>query len=268
MNKHSKSLSISILLHTLLLASIFYTYNEFSSSSGEKKEKRVCIRLGCITESAKPSVKHNKVQKKQVKVQKEHVKVPKKQVKVPKKQVKVPKKQLKVPKKHLVKKRAKPKPHVTKIPKKILPPDKVETLEQESEVKILSEEKIVQQKTSEEIVSECPNKMAHKNAEKEKNRQRESLQSQYVNMHLATIAQLLQENLYYPRRARKRGIEGKVIVKFTLQKDAEVIDIIILSSENDILSRGARKTLQNLSGEFPKPDEALTLTVPISYSLH
>jgi protein TonB len=59
-----------------------------------------------------------------------------------------------------------------------------------------------------------------------------------------------------------------VVVKFTLQKDAQVTDIKIISSQNDILSRGARKTLENLSGEFPRPEEALTLTVPISYSLH
>ena len=247
MNKHSKSLSLSILIHILLLASIFYTYSEFSSSSGEKKEKRVCIRLGCITESAKPSVKPKKVQKKQVKVKK---------------------KQVKVQKKHLVKKRPKPKPHVKKIPKKTLPLHKVKPLEQKPELKPVTEEKIVQQKKSEETMSACPDTMAHKNAKEEKNRQKESLQSQYVNMHLATIAQLLQENLYYPRRARKRGIEGEVLVKFTLQKDAEVTDIKILSSQSDILSRGARRTLQNLSGEFPKPDEALTLTVPISYSLH
>ena len=240
MNKHSKSLSLSIIIHMLLLASIFYTYSEFSSSSGEKKEKRVCIRLGCITESAKPSVKPKKAQKKQVKVQK----------------------------KHLVKKRPKPKPHVKKIPKKNLPLHKVKPLEQKPELKRVTEEKMLQQKKCEEPIPACPDKMAHKNAKEEKHRQKESLQSQYVNMHLATIAQLLQENLYYPRRARKRGIEGEVIVKFTLQKDAEVTEIKILSSQSDILSRGARKTLQNLSGEFPKPDEALTLTVPISYSLH
>ena len=240
MNQHSKSLFLSILIHTLLLASIFYAYSEFASSVGEKKEKRVCIRLGCITESAKPSVKPEKVQKKQVKVQK----------------------------KHLVKKRPKPKPHVKKIPKKTIPLHKAKAVEQKPELKPITEEKILQPKKCEDHTSTCPDKIAHKNAQEEQNRQKESLQSQYVNTHLTQIAQLLQENLYYPRRARKRGIEGKVIVKFTLQKDAKVTDITILSSQSDILSRGARKTLQNLSGEFPKPDEALTLTVPISYSLH
>ncbi len=240
MNQHSKSLFLSILIHTLLLASIFYAYSEFSASVGEKKEKRVCIRLGCITESAQVSLKPKKVQKKQVKVQK----------------------------KHLVKKRPKPKPHVKKIPKKTIPLHKAKAVEQKPELKPVTEEKILQQKKCEDRTSVCPDKIAHKNAQEEQNRQKESLQSQYVNMHLTRIAQLLQDNLYYPRRARKRGIEGEVIVKFTLQKDAEVTDIKILSSQSDILSRGARKTLQDLSGEFPKPDEALTLTVPISYSLH
>ncbi len=96
----------------------------------------------------------------------------------------------------------------------------------------------------------------------------ESPEDRYINRHLAEIVQLLQENLYYPRRARKQGVEGKVVVKFTLTQDAEVIDSKILSSSDEILSRGALRTLENLSGEFPKPDEKLILTVPISYSLH
>jgi protein TonB len=101
----------------------------------------------------------------------------------------------------------------------------------------------------------------------DENKQVESSEDRYKNKYLAEIAKLLQENLYYPRRVRKRGIEGKVIVKFTLTQDVEVINSEILLSSDEILSRGALRTLENLSGEFPKPDEKLTLTVPISYSL-
>jgi protein TonB len=240
MNKHSKSLSFSIIIHTLLLASIFYIYHEFASAVGEKKEKRICIELGCITESTKTIVTSPKPHKKRVEA---HKKPP-------------------------VKKRHKPKPHIKKIPKKTVPLHKAKPIEKKSVLKPVVEEKIAQQKECKKVISACPDKMTHKETQVQQKRQKESVQSHYVNIHLATIAQLLQENLYYPRRARKRGIEGEVVVKFTLQKDAQVTDIKIISSQNDILSRGARKTLENLSGEFPRPEEALTLTVPITYSLH
>jgi len=239
MNKHSKSLSFSIIIHTLLLASIFYIYHEFASAVGEKKEKRICIKLGCITESTKAVV-------------------------IPKKPYK---KKVEAHKKPLVKKHHKPKPHIKKIPKKTVPLHKAKPIEKKPVVKEIVEEKVVQQKECAQPITACK-EVAHKETAAEPNRQKESVQSHYVNMYLATIAQLLQENLYYPRRARKRGIEGEVVVKFTLQKDAQVTDIKVISSQNDILSRGARRTLENLSGKFPKPDEALTLTVPISYSLH
>ena len=234
MNKHSKSLSFSIIIHTLLLASIFYIYHEFASAVGEKKEKRICIKLGCITESTKAVV-------------------------IPKKPYK---KKVKAHKKPLVKKHHKPKPHIKKIPKKTVPLHKAKLIEKKP-----AEEKMLQQKECVQPIT-ASKKVTHKDIVAEKKRQKESIQSHYVNMHLATITQLLQENLYYPRRARKRGIEGEVVVKFILQKDAQVTDIKVISSQNDILSRGARRTLENLSGKFPKPDEALTLTVPISYSLH
>lgn len=89
----------------------------------------------------------------------------------------------------------------------------------------------------------------------------------YVNEHIKRLVRLLQENLYYPRSARKRGIEGSVTVRFVLKKDATVHSIEVLSSNSEILSRAAVKTIQNLSGKFPKPKEELTLSVPILYDL-
>jgi protein TonB len=95
-----------------------------------------------------------------------------------------------------------------------------------------------------------------------------SPQKKYVEDNLAKIIELLQENLYYPRRARKRGVEGEVIVKFKLSTTSEVSNIKVLSSNSDILSRGAIRTIENLSFKFPKPSEDLDLKVPIYYKLH
>jgi protein TonB len=218
-----------------------YVYNEVASSKGEKKTKRVCIRLGCITESAKSPIPLKKV----------------------------PKKKPVIAKKPLPKRIEKSKSVVKKVPKKTIPLQKAKPIEKKPiPKKIIQEEKIVQEtKECAQPIMACKETIHKENAAKQ-SRQKESAQSHYVNIHLATIAQLLQENLYYPRRARKRGIEGEVVVKFRLQKDAQVKDIEIISSNSEILSRGAVKTIENLSGEFPKPDDELTLTVPISYSLH
>ena len=86
-------------------------------------------------------------------------------------------------------------------------------------------------------------------------------------MPIAKIVKLLQDNLYYPRSARKRGAVGEVVVKFKLLKDATVEYVEIVSSKSAILSRAAKKTIMNLSGEFPKPKEELIIKIPINYSL-
>ena len=93
------------------------------------------------------------------------------------------------------------------------------------------------------------------------------LEKEYLDENIAKIVELLRENLYYPRSARKRGIVGEILVKFTLGIDAEVSDIEVVSSKNNILSRASIKTIKNLSGEFPKPQEELFLHVPINYTL-
>jgi protein TonB len=89
-----------------------------------------------------------------------------------------------------------------------------------------------------------------------------------MEKNLEKIVALLKENLYYPRRARKRGVEGEVLVSFRLLKNAEVCDIKVLNSPSDILSRGAIRTLEELSSKFPKPEQELNLKVPIYYKLH
>lgn len=94
-----------------------------------------------------------------------------------------------------------------------------------------------------------------------------NLTKEYVDNNKELIIELLKNNLYYPRSARKRGIVGEVVVKFTLTKDALVHTLEIISSKSDILSRGALKTINNLSGKFPAPKEEIILIVPINYSL-
>ena len=90
----------------------------------------------------------------------------------------------------------------------------------------------------------------------------------YVEAHLAEIMALLRDNLYYPRMARKRHIEGKVMVRFELLKNGEIENITVVEAQRDILARSAVKTIERLDGKFPLPSQRLVLNVPIVYNLH
>jgi protein TonB len=90
----------------------------------------------------------------------------------------------------------------------------------------------------------------------------------YIEAHMAEIMALLRDNLYYPRMARKRHIEGKVTVRFELLKNGEIENITVVEAERDILARSAVTTIERLDGKFPLPSERLILNVPIMYNLH
>jgi protein TonB len=232
MIRFSNSFLLSLLLHALLVGGVFFSYKNLyptESKKAEVKEKLLCLNLQSI-HSSPPA----KIEKKQKQVKKTPQKSLKKESLKPKKVVK---------KKAVLKKKK-------KVSKKKIEKSKTE-------------------KPKKSRVSEVENKETEQKKEPKqaKESKRISPQESYVNNNLKKIVMLLQENLYYPRRARKRGVQGSVTVRFRLSKEAVVSSVEVLSSKSDILSRGAIKTIQNLSSQFPKPEEALTITVPISYSL-
>lgn len=103
--------------------------------------------------------------------------------------------------------------------------------------------------------------------DEQKRKNMKKLEEDYLEEHLQKIVKLLQENLYYPRSARERGVIGEVIIKFMLKDNGEVQSVEIISSKSETLSNAAIKTIENLSGSFPKPTENLLLQLPINYSL-
>lgn len=90
----------------------------------------------------------------------------------------------------------------------------------------------------------------------------------YIKAHITEIMALLRKNLYYPRMARKRGIEGKVVVRFELMPNGEIKNITVTESGREILASAAVTTIERLEGKFPLPSESLLLHVPIMYQLH
>ena len=125
-------------------------------------------------------------------------------------------------------------------------------------------------KEQEEIKEEKTQPIEHLEEEPlESIQEKESrLAQEYMNENIKKISKLLSENLYYPRSARKRNIQGKVMVKFKLSRSAKAYDIEVTSSQSEILSRAAIRTIENLSEKFPSPQEELILHVPITYKLN
>ena len=151
-----------------------------------------------------------------------------------------------VVKKKVVKKVAKPK---RKPPKKVIIPKKVET---PAVIEVpVAVTKVVEPVIPPEVI-EVPVQTP-----KEK----------YLEEHLKVIAQLLRKYLYYPKRARKRRIEGKVHVEFTLLKNGTIEGINVIKGSKDILNRAAVTTIKKLSGKVPKPTESITIEIPIVFRL-
>jgi len=232
MIRHTNSFIISMIIHMLLVAVLFLSYKYISPKFNEKKEEMVCVNLSCMLEQEH---KEKKFKAKPKPVEKNSVK--KTQPKKLKKKIAPVKKKI----------------FVKEAPKEVLEKEIVEVII-ESTPKIKPKSHILVTPAKSEVIIE--------------ERKVLTAQEKYVDENIAKIAQLLQENLYYPRRARKRGVQGEVLVSFKLSINAEVSDIEILSSKSEILSRGAFRTISELSYKFPKPKENLTLNVPILYKLN
>jgi TonB family protein len=58
-----------------------------------------------------------------------------------------------------------------------------------------------------------------------------------------------------------------VTVAFELLTNGEVRNVAVVAQAHPILNRAAVTTIERLSGEFPRPEEPLTLQVPINYRL-
>lgn len=225
---------MSLLVHTALAAAIFFSYKTVSAYIQEQQHPCACcsttINLNQI-QTSKPPVK---------------VKQPVKKI-----ETKIEKPRKDIEKKEAVRKKPEP--------KKVVPvqePLQAETVVQKDS----NETQSVYNKVEKDVDTLCETKVIVKEEPKKR-------YDDYLSLHVEEIVALLKENLYYPRRARKQGTEGVVTVKFTLSKEAEISNIEVVKSDYDILARAARETIENLEGKLPKPDEELTLTIPINYDL-
>lgn len=76
--------------------------------------------------------------------------------------------------------------------------------------------------------------------------------------------------IVYPPEARKRGIEGEVLVEFIYQMDGTVRDAVIRSSTNEIFNQAALDAVARfgMCGDTnKKPDKATRMQVPFRFKL-
>jgi len=261
MIRHSSSFFISLILHLLLALIIFYGYKQVTKVKQTSYEEKVKIYLCSLPEAKaipKPLPKIKKVVKKEPIVKKV---IPKKTIK-PK-----PIKKVKKIKKKVIVKKTVPVKKAPKIPE----PQKIEPIPEV--VEPVQIEEVIQEPIQEEVQQIIPEVQTEVSppAQEELQETTENkvlrLEQEYINEHIQKISKLLSENLYYPRSARKRNIQGKVMVKFKLSTSSKSYDIQVISSKSEILSRAAIKTIEDLSGKFPSPPEELVLHVPINYGL-
>lgn len=79
------------------------------------------------------------------------------------------------------------------------------------------------------------------------------------------------KNLVYPEQARKNGIEGRVVLKFVVNKDGNVQDIQVMRSPDTLLSGAAIDVVKKMPlwkpGEKDGQKVNVYMTLPISFKL-
>ncbi len=235
MIRHSNSLLISLFIHFLLVILIFFISKSYVEVK-EEKEKIIVLNVSTIEFEEKVKT----------------LEVPKEQYCAPKKVQEIKEK----PKK------------VQEIKKEKVVVDKKVKEEIKQEIK---EEKTVESPTEIKSDNIAQNRslaqIKKENTTPSEITKQPTLQEEYSEVNKHKILELLRDNLYYPMSARKRNITGMVKVSFTLDTDAKVSNTNVSESQSDILSRAAIKTIEDLSGKFPKPKKEITLSIPINYNL-
>jgi protein TonB len=110
--------------------------------------------------------------------------------------------------------------------------------------------------------------MAGNKAEVRKNDEVARLEARY----LAELQRAIARHRFYPRKARKRRLEGKVTVSFVIYKDGKLKGITVANgSSHELLDKAALDTLHKLRRFKPIPDaigrEQWKLRVPINFAL-
>jgi len=79
------------------------------------------------------------------------------------------------------------------------------------------------------------------------------------------------ENVKYPETAMKSGIQGKVLVSFTVIKSGKLDNIRVTQKVNDLLDAEAVRVVSSMPDWIPGENKGKTvdveITLPISFKL-
>lgn len=89
---------------------------------------------------------------------------------------------------------------------------------------------------------------------------------EYLEKHLALIRDLINQNIKYPLKAKKLSIQGVVTVKFKLNEDG-VIENIIIVDGHKFLQNATIEAIEEASRKFPKTNKSIEIQIPIEYKL-
>ncbi len=77
----------------------------------------------------------------------------------------------------------------------------------------------------------------------------------------AELTKFLSKNVAYPRDAEKKGLEGRVIVSFTVEKTGEIIDVKILKGVSESLDKEAIRVVKLMPKWKPGKNNGVPVNV-------
>ena len=85
------------------------------------------------------------------------------------------------------------------------------------------------------------------------------------------LSKYLSENIKYPEEAEEKGIEGKVILTFIVEKDGSVSEIEVANPVNPLLDNEAVRVVKSMQGWIPGKQNGKTVrvkyTIPVTFKL-
>jgi protein TonB len=226
MNRYLSSFIITVFIYVSLFSSAFVFLQRDDSFSDKEINKPNVISISMVSQPKQ---------------------------KTPKKIVQKPVKKKKIKKKKAIKKPKKKKIPIKKEPIKKEPKveEKIEPVKEE----IPKEKNPVQKNTSvknkQQTVVNKKSKINHDEIKAKK------------NIFFTKLRNKIEQNKSYPKRARRRGIEGSVEVRFFLQSDGSVKNVEFLSGKN-IFKKSVIKAIKN---SFPVDVEKSLFDFPMEFKI-
>ncbi len=170
-----------------------------------------------------------------------------------------------------VKSKPKPKPIEKKKPiEKPKEPEIKEELTTEPASEVVEKTEVIEeviQPDTETVDQEMIAQTDNANSNSTTDNSAAAAKAKYVKQHFAYIKERIEKEFVYPRIARRRGMEGKVIVSFVICEDGTVHDVkIVESSGHKILDDNAIACVKR-AAPFPPPPARAELVFPITYKL-